>query len=126
MADEDSAPSRGMRTVLWIARILSALIVVFLVAFVVGYIVNPQGDGDGATVTEGFGLALFPFGLCLGYVIAWRWHLLGGIVALACLAAFLLLMREGDLVLMMAAVGVPAILYVVYGVYRRQRVPAQP
>lgn len=122
MAERDFTPSRSMRAVLWIARIMSAMIVVFLVFMVVAYTVNPMGSGSGPTVTEWFGLALFPFGLCVGYVIGWRWQLLGGAIGLVCLAAFLFLMRERDLTPIISAVGVPAVLYIVYGIYRRQTV----
>ncbi len=99
---------------------MSAIIVIFLVLMTIGYIVNPQGDGSGPTVTEGFGLAFFPIGLCVGYVIGWRWQLLGGAISLVCLAGFLLLMRERDMIPVISIVGIPAVLYVVYGVYRRR------
>lgn len=122
MAERDFTPSRSMRAVLWIARILSAMIVVFLVIMVVGYTVNPQGSGSGPTITEWYGLALFPFGLCVGYVIGWRWQLQGGVISLICLAAFLVLMRDRDLISIISAVGVPAVLYIVYGIYRHRNV----
>ncbi len=120
MTGREFAPLGSLRAILWIARIVSALIVVFLVLMIVAYIVNPQGNGSGPKVTEGFGLAFFPIGLCVGYVIGWRWQLLGGAISLICLAAFLLLMRERDMTPVISIVGIPAVLYVVYGVYRRR------
>ncbi len=122
MPEGGFAPSQSMRAVLWIARIVSVIIVVFLVFMVVGYTVNPQGSGSGPNMPEWFGLALFPFGLCIGYVIGWRWQLLGGAVSLICLVAFLVLMRELDMILILSVVGIPAVLYIVYGIHRRQMV----
>jgi hypothetical protein len=122
MPERGFAASKNMRTVLWIARISSAVLVIFLVFMVVGYTINPQGDGSGPTGRERIGLALFPFGLCVGYIIGWRWQLLGGIFSLVCMGAFIVLMREWDMALIGLIALVPAILYITYGIHRHQKI----
>ncbi|MBN1163725.1 MAG: hypothetical protein JXB45_04050 [Candidatus Krumholzibacteriota bacterium] len=124
MAEAEYAPDRSLRVVLWIARVMSAIVVVFLVVMVVGYTINPQGSGREPTPREWYGLALFPFGLCIGYVIGWRWRLLGGIISLICLAAFLIFLRDRDMIPVISIVGVPAVLYIIYGISRRRLIPA--
>jgi hypothetical protein len=95
------------------------LIVAFCLLMVVGYAVDPQGSAD-ATTRESIGLALFPFGMCVGYLIALRWELFGGALSLVCLLAFLVLMKEGDLVLIIGLLGIPGIIFVRYGLLRRK------
>ena len=53
---------RGLRVLLWTARIVATLIVAIVVLMLVGYAVNPQGDP--ATPGEPVLLALFPIGMC--------------------------------------------------------------
>ena len=115
--------TRRLRTILWIARIASALIVVFLLLMTGAYALNPMGSGNPLTATEGLGLALFPFGLCVGYEIAWLWQLTGGVISLACLGAFFAVMgMDRDLIPVVLIVAIPAVLFVVYGLLlRRQR-----
>jgi hypothetical protein len=69
--------------VLWVARIL-ALAVVACFALI-GMTELARG-GTLFTATDAFWVALFPFGVCLGYVIAWRRQLLGAMIAGGCLA----------------------------------------
>jgi hypothetical protein len=114
-----------MRTILWIARIGSAIIVFFLVVMVVAYALNPKGSGAGSATT-GLGLVLFPFGLCVGYATAWRWQHLGGVVGLASLTAFFLVMQETDLIPVLLITGAPAMLYIVDGIRQRRKIPPDP
>jgi hypothetical protein len=110
-----------MKAVLWIARIISGVIVLSTMYMIAAYILDPAGSGNPPTPKEWFELSLFPFGVCVAYVIAWRWHLLGGVLSLACLMAFSLLMWDRDLILVVSIVGTPAVLYIIYEIYRRRK-----
>ncbi len=102
---------------LWTARILAATLVLFVGLFIIGYAINPQGDGG----PPGPEFALFPIGVMVGLALGWRWQLLGGIVAAACMAVFLILMRENPLESPAFAVFlVPAILYIICGLVSRR------
>lgn len=62
MSRESSGMARGLRVILWIARISATLIVAVMAIMMVGYAVNPQGNP--ATSYETALLALFPIGMC--------------------------------------------------------------
>ena len=71
---------------LWIARILTiGLVSIVLLAFVAP---DPTAANQPLTVAEIFGLALFPAGVTLGTVAAWRWHRSGSLVAIGSLMGF--------------------------------------
>lgn len=69
-----------------IARIWSLLSIGFILLIFVGEALN--GERPAPTPLEWFGLALFPGGVLLGLIIAWRYEGLGGIVTLSSLGAF--------------------------------------
>ncbi len=76
--------------VLWIARISGSLIVVLFVFVAVSGLLSPGQSLP--TPREWLQLSMFPIGLCVGYVVAWRWQFLGGVISLGCLVLFFVVM----------------------------------
>jgi len=68
--------SRGFRVTLWVARIVGVVVLSVMVFMGVGNALNP--DEPSPTAAEWVVLAFFPIGVCVGYVLSWRWPLLGG------------------------------------------------
>ncbi len=109
--------SRGPRLLLWIARIMGTLIVLFCVTMMIAYAVNPhEAPPEDFEVVL---LLLFPIGMCVGYLLAWKWPLIGGVFSLACLVTFLVALGEADMVLTIAFLAIPGVLFTVYGVLGR-------
>ena len=101
------------RVLLWIARITGTLAIVPLMLIAFG---DPGTGPSGPR--EWIYLALFPFGFSAGYLLGWRWPLLGGLLSLACITASLLVIgRVFDLgaYLTWGILSVPGILYVASG-----------
>ena len=108
---------RGLRALLWIARIPSAILVAFVALFAIAYAINPQGEGP----PELPDFALFPIGVCAGLALGWRWPLLGGIVTTACMTVFLVVIRQDLLTAPVFALFLlPALLYIIYGLASRK------
>ena len=118
MNGQAASSSGGHRALLWVARIMGTLIVLFCVMMMIGYAVNPHEPVP--EDFEMFLLALFPIGMCVGYLVAWKWPLIGGVVSLVCLATFLVALGEADMILTIAFLSIPGVLFVVYGVLRRR------
>ncbi len=118
-ADSDQK-ARGMNRLFLIARISAGLIVAFSLFMVIGYSVNPQASPS-ATPMEAFELSFFPFGMCIGYLMAFRWPLFGGLLSLASLAIFIGLMGNLILVFVIGAFAIPGVLFVIYGIYLRDQ-----
>ena len=113
------------RVVLWIARLLATLWFVFIAAQVIseggGFL--PRGG------REFIEWMFFPIGFTAGYLLGWRWPLLGGCVSLTCLVLLpvLLWALHGRVVpniglyAPFAVLGVPGILYIIAGWLLRGR-----
>jgi hypothetical protein len=64
-------------------------------------------------------LTLFFVGVCAGYVVAWRWPLVGGLISVVGIAVFLIALGEADMIAIMSILAVPGVLFVLYGLLRR-------
>ncbi len=62
----------------WSARLSGAVIAAALLVFLAAHIVNPDESARPPTPTEWILLALFPAGICIGYLAGWQWPLVGG------------------------------------------------
>lgn len=69
-------------TIRWLARILSALILVFWSWFILGHILGDAGRPTGPSVTSDH-LGLAAMGVALvGLAVAWKWEVTGPVMAL--------------------------------------------
>lgn len=113
MTQSRDASDPTTSTLLWLARLGGAAAIVPLMLIVFG----ESGTGP-AGVREWVYLALFPFGFSAGYLLGWKWPLLGGRVSLACMA--LSLVVAGRLFglqayAIWAVLSVPGVLYLLAG-----------
>ncbi len=110
--------TRGRRVFLWVARGLSALVILLFVLVLVAGLVDRSEPLP--TGREWLELSLFPIGMCVGYALGWRWQLLGGVVSLGCIASFLMMMAlRGNSVFGVPAfyfLAIPGVLLLLYGV----------
>ena len=111
------------RALLWIARVLGGLVVLLFIVVTVFDLLSPQRSFP--TPLECFQLSLFPIGVCVGYLVGWRWPLVGGVVSLACMVAFFFVMSaSGSPVHRVPAFypfSVPGLLFLLYGFLARAR-----
>jgi hypothetical protein len=70
----------------WVARVWGSAIVALVIMFALMQAVTPGAPGP--TAREWVGLLFFPAGVCVGLVLAWRWELAGGLVAVGSFLAF--------------------------------------
>lgn len=122
MSTSGARGNTATRLLLWIARLTgtAAIIPLMLIAF------GEPGSGPSG-VREWVYLVLFPFGFSAGYLLGWRWPLLGGCLSLACMALSLVVIgRVFDLgpYLIWGVLSVPGVLYVIAGL--RLRSAADP
>jgi hypothetical protein len=113
--------STAARFLHWIARLTAIAAIVPLMQIVIG----ESGSGP-AGPREWIYLALFPFGFSAGYLLGWRWPLLGGCISLACMAASLVVIGRtfgiGPYIIW-GVLCIPGILYVIAG--WKLRAPAE-
>jgi peptidoglycan/LPS O-acetylase OafA/YrhL len=68
----------------WFACLLSLLPIIF----VIGTIVHEGSNPIGIIRSTGGRFLFFPIGVLFGFLLAWRWELLGSLVSLVSLALF--------------------------------------
>ena len=117
MSASDGRAPASARVLLWIARLagVAAVVPLMLIAF------GEHGHGPSGAREWAY-LALFPFGFSVGYLLGWRWPLLGGCMSLACMAVSLLLAgRVFNLgaYLTWGVLSIPGVLYVMAGLVLR-------
>jgi hypothetical protein len=118
-----STQSGGMRALRLSARISGGLFVAILAFVIVVNFVAPT-DEPAPKGTEWLGLAMFPFGVFVAYVLAFRWSTAGGVLALLCLFGWWVYVGfDPDIAVIAAIVAIPGVLYLAYGL--RSRVTAR-
>ena len=109
---------RSARIVLLSARVIGGLLIAVVI---VTFVAEALGPGRVLpTPVEMLGLAMFPIGVCVGYVVGWKRPLAGGVVSIACLAGFVvwLLVQRDSLRALPALLvfALPAALLVFHGI----------
>ncbi len=116
MNDSGGRAIIAARVLLWIARLSGTAVAVLMMLMAFGE------SGSGPAGEEWVYLALFPFGFSAGYLIGWRWPLLGGCVSLACMALSLVVLGSvfawSDYA-SWSVLSVPGVLYVIAGLKLR-------
>ncbi len=113
MNDSGRRGDAAARVLHWLARLSGTAVIVPLMLIAFG----EPGSGP-AGAEEWVYLALFPFGFSAGYLIGWRWPLLGGCVSLACMTLSLIVLGRvfgWVAYATWSVLSVPGVLYVVAG-----------
>ena len=126
MADPVERTGRGLRVLLWSARITGGIFVATLAFTIVVNFVGPTGEPM-PTGSEWFGLAMFPFGVFVAYALAFRWKLIGGVLGILCLFGWWAFVGFEPKILPIAAlVAIPGVLYVTHALLSRRKEQAAP
>ena len=86
---------RAISAIRRIAKIWSVVSVGFVVLMLAGELISPHAPPPSA-FRDVVGLFLFPFGVCIGTILAWRWEGLGGGITLGSLLGFYAALRIMD------------------------------
>lgn len=103
----------GWRILLWIARLAGLAAIVPLMQILFG-----EWETGPSSVQGWIYLALFPVGFSIGYLVGWRWPLVGDCISLVCMAASLLVLNKTlgwGLYLIWGLLCVPGVLYIIAG-----------
>ena len=95
MNDPTVKAARVARIIPWIARVWSIASIGFVLLIVVGEVLFPHAPPP-ATFRDLVLMFFFPFGTCLGMILAWRWEGLGGGITVGSLLAFYAALRIMD------------------------------
>ena len=75
-----------------VARVWSIASLGFLLLIIIGELIYPHAEAS-FTLSDWIGLLFFPFGVCLGMIVAWHREGLGGSITVGSLLAFYVALR---------------------------------
>lgn len=84
---------RGVTAIRWLARAWSIASIGFVLLMFVGSALAEGFNPAQFAFRDVVGLFFFPFGVCLGMIVAWRWEGLGGAITVGSLLAFYAALR---------------------------------
>ena len=107
-----------------VTRISGTVLLVFLTLIVIGTLTGDSSSSDGfhfRDTNDLIGFLLFPLGTMLGLGLAYRWPLLGGLIAVGS-TILLVILRPDHLQFTFLLMVTPGLLYVLFGLLSRKRV----
>jgi hypothetical protein len=111
------------RVLAWTARLLGTTLLAFLLFMLVGALTGDVSSPDGFRFRDGkdlLGFLLFPVGTIIGLLLAYRWPLFGGLLAVGATTA-LVALRPDLLQLTFLVMVMPGLLYTALGLLTRRR-----
>ena len=96
MNETRTSTKRPITPIRWIARLWSIASVGFILLMFIGSGLEEGFNPAQFTFRDLVGLFFFPFGVCLGMILAWRWEGLGGGITVGSLLAFYAALRVMD------------------------------
>jgi len=100
----------------WLARLSALLVAAAFLLLIAGETLHPH-SGPPTEFVEWLGISLLAAAV-VGMVLAWIWELPGALVSLACLSAFVAIVRMRDFA-WIAVVAAPGLLFLADWLYRR-------
>jgi hypothetical protein len=110
----------------WTSRILGTALLAFLVFMLIGTITGDSSGADGLSFRDTrdlIGFLLFPVCTIIGLMLAYRWPLLGGAIAVAS-TVVLVTLRPDLLQMTFVAMVVPGLIYLASGFFSSRGVKA--
>ena len=108
----------------WIARITGALILSFILFFLIAEIINNEpGSIPDRPVTDSIAFAFFPIGTLVGLCVAFKWEGPGGLILLTSLVGLLFIRPDlARSALLMSIFLTPTLLYLTYWLMTKKEV----
>ncbi|MBN2460233.1 MAG: hypothetical protein JXB60_01390 [Candidatus Cloacimonetes bacterium] len=107
---------------LWFARIVGLVYTVLILLFFLAYLF-PPGEAD-FSWRDGISFFFFPFCVCAGLIISWKWSGIGAITTLLGLIGFHVSMRitggAFDLNPFIDFPAIPAVIFIIYWLLHRK------
>jgi hypothetical protein len=93
MHETRTSRERGVTIIRWTARVWSIASLGFVLLMFVGSALAEGFNPAQFALRDVVGLLFFPFGVCLGMILAWRWEGPGGAITVGSLLAFYAALR---------------------------------
>ncbi len=109
------------KIILWIARILGAITLGFLLFMSIGEFFSSEETETGLISTlDLVTLAFFPLSTIIGLALSYKWEGIGGIITVGGLISLHIIRPDIASNLLISAFAIPGLLYIIYAVWYKK------
>jgi len=105
---------------LWLARILGAVVIVFLIYMSAGEIFSSESRTILLESSDIIAFIFFPLSTIIGLLIAFKWKALGGLITVGGMIALHIIRPDLASSLLISALAIPGLLYIIYAVWSKK------
>jgi hypothetical protein len=110
---------KGLKIILWSARILGTLVIIFLLFMTIGELFS---DSNTTTIhsSDVIALILFPISTIIGLLLAFKWKGLGGLITVGGMICLHIVRPDLASSALISAFVIPGLLYIIYSVWSKK------
>ncbi|TJY37352.1 hypothetical protein E5167_05240 [Pontimicrobium aquaticum] len=109
---------RTLKIILWSARILGALVIIFLLMMTIGELFT-DSNITAISTSDAIALLLFPGTIILGLLLAFKWKGLGGLITVGGMICLHIIRPDLASSVLISAFAIPGLLYIIYSVWSK-------
>lgn len=110
-----------LKVILWIARILGTITIVFLLFMSFGELFSSEKPATGLTSTlDIISLLFFPLSTIIGLVLAYKWEGIGGIITVGGMISLHIIRPDIASNLLISAFAIPGLFYIIYSAWSKK------
>lgn len=109
---------KGLKIILWAARIIGTLVIIFLLFMTVGELFT-DSNITAISSSDMIALLLFPISTVIGLLLAFKWKGLGGLITIGGIMLLHILRPEIASSFLINSFALPGLLYVIYSVWSK-------
>lgn len=110
---------KGLKIILWTARLLGAVVIVFLLFMTIGELFT-DSKTNAISQSDYIALLLFPGSTILGLLLAYKWESLGGLITVFGMICLHIIRPDLATSLLISSFAIPGLLYIIYAVWSRK------
>ena len=107
---------KGLLIILWAARLLGAVVIVFLLFMTIGELLTDP-ETNMISHSDYIALLLFPGSTILGLLLAYKWKGFGGFINVAGMICLHIIRPDLATSLLISSFAIPGLLYIIYSVW---------
>ena len=109
---------RTLKIILWLARILGALVIIFLLLMTIGELFT-DSNITAISQSDAIALILFPGSTIIGLLLAFKWKGLGGLITVGGLICLHIVRPDLASSFLISSFAIPGFLYIIYAVWSK-------
>lgn len=111
--------NKGLTLILWSARLLGSVVIVFLLFMTAGELFSTDSKTVMMKSSDMLALLLFPVSIIIGLLLAFKWKGLGGLITVGGMISLHIFRPDLASSLLISSFAIPGLLYIIYAVWSK-------